>query len=760
MQGASTRTRSKEPWSHGAAVPSATVTSSTPRSSIERSRDPALGVPGRRDAAAARSPRRGRRAGGEGGQQRRLAAGSGAEVEPAGVRALEGSRRQGERHELGSSSCTPARPSATAGTAPRVAAGGDDAVRRVRRRGAGQLGGRRASGRATRVTDGAALSASSSASISASPTASVSASTTQSGCENRVARSASSRVSQASRSWADTRRSTAFAKPAGPGPDLGADQVDAGADRRVGRDPHPQQLAAPEPQDVEDLGRGARERPVGAGGEDRVVGALAPDRARRELGRERRVPARQVGTCRAGAGRTRLVYASLTRTAFSTSNAARRAGSGALMCPSLVERRASMVERSRDAGQKLLGQRLRRHGEPRIGQHLAQLVDVDLTEPALLDEDAVVAAEVVDGEERSVRLDQGRLVVGVRGADHQQVLVLLAGLGVDRVVARRAGEHEAARLGVLLDEVRRAVAPRGAELDLGQRPADRVDVGDRRLPAHSSTSPPPRRSPRAQSAAGIGRLPTRLHLAEPERAGAGADHDRVLAGHHLTRRQRAVGQRDRAELEPLAGVRRPGARCRRTGTDLAVDDGRRLRPVDPGVVDGDLGRERDVVAGWGRSSSEPSAIPSSVATSSPAPPSASRSSRSPAVSSGRIGLGHQPVRRTGVELLDDPERGGAGDVVAGPDRVLHRGGAAPRGQQREVQVDPAAGRDVERRLRQQRAVRHHRAGVGGEPAQVVLEGRFAGMARASAPVPRSPRPPRRPATASAGVRGRWARPGG
>ena len=52
-------------------------------------------------------------------------------------------------------------------------------------------------------------------------------------------------------------------------------------------------------------------------------------------------------------------------------------------------------------------------------------------------------------------------------------------------------------------------------------------------------------------------------------------------------------------------------------------------------------------------------------------------------------LGHQAVRRTGVELLDDPERGRAGDLVAGPDGVLHRGGAAPGGQHREVQVDPA-----------------------------------------------------------------------
>ena len=94
------------------------------------------------------------------------------------------------------------------------------------------------------------------------------------------------------------------------------------------------------------------------------------------------------------------------------------------------------------------------------------------------------------------------------GPHHQQVLVLLAGLGVDGVMAGRALQHEAARLGLLPDQVRRSVTPRRTELDLRQGPADRVDVGDLGPAAHVSTSPPVRRSPRAQSAAGIGRLPT------------------------------------------------------------------------------------------------------------------------------------------------------------------------------------------------------------------------------------------------------------
>ena len=112
-------------------------------------------------------------------------------------------------------------------------------------------------------------------------------------------------------------------------------------------------------------------------------------------------------------------------------------------------------------------------------------------------------------------------------------------------------------------------------------------------------------------------------------------------------------------------------------------------------------------------------MPSRVATSSPAPPSASRAEQVAGGVGGADPLGHHAERRAGVELLDDPERRGAGDLVAGPDRVLHRGGAAPRGQAGEVQVDPAVRRDVERRLRQQRAVGDDRAAVGRQVAQLL-----------------------------------------
>ena len=47
--------------------------------------------------------------------------------------------------------------------------------------------------------------------------------------------------------------------------------------------------------------------------------------------------------------------------------------------------------------------------------------------------------------------------------------------------------------------------------------------------------------------------------------------------------------------------------------------------------------------------------------------------------------------RAGVQPLLEAEGRGAGHLVAGHHGVLHGGGAAPRGQQREVQVDPAGG---------------------------------------------------------------------
>ena len=86
-------------------------------------------------------------------------------------------------------------------------------------------------------------------------------------------------------------------------------------------------------------------------------------------------------------------------------------------------------------------------------------------------------------------------------------------------------------------------------------------------------------------------------------------------------------------------------------------------------------------------------------------------------------------RRAGVQRRHDAERRRAGDLVAGPQRVLHRGRAPPGRQQREVQVHPAVRRDVERALRQQRAVGDDRAAVRCQRAQLGLEVRVAGVLR-------------------------------
>ena len=93
-------------------------------------------------------------------------------------------------------------------------------------------------------------------------------------------------------------------------------------------------------------------------------------------------------------------------------------------------------------------------------------------------------------------------------------------------------------------------------------------------------------------------------------------------------------------------------------------------------------------------------------------------------------LGEDPVHGPGVQARVEPERGGAGDLVARPDRGLHRRGAAPRGQQREVQVDPAVPRDPEDGGPEQRPVGDDDRRVRGPGAQRRAKGR--GLPRTSA----------------------------
>ena len=187
-------------------------------------------------------------------------------------------------------------------------------------------------------------------------------------------------------------------------------------------------------------------------------------------------------------------------------------------------------------------------------------------------------------------------------------------------------------------------------------------------------------------------------------------------------------ERDRAELDPLAGEGRPGAGARRAGPDPAVHGGGRLGPVDAGVVDADLGGQRDALGllrarlDACRRRGGPACV-----TSRPAPPSARRPSRSPAVSVGRIRSVITP--NTGPASSSLTMRNVVAPVTSSPAQIACWTGAAPRqcGQAREVQVDPAVRGDVEGGLRQQGAVRHDRAAVGRQVAQLLLEVRVAGV---------------------------------
>ena len=177
----------------------------------------------------------------------------------------------------------------------------------------------------------------------------------------------------------------------------------------------------------------------------------------------------------------------------------------------------------------------------------------------------------------------------------------------------------------------------------------------------------------------------------------------------------------RTQLDPLPVEHRPGTRVGRARTDAAVDRDSRLGPDDLGVVDRDLRGEADPVRGL-VPGLQRAVLDAVEGLHEQAGPTLGEALQQVA---GRVagadGLGHQAVRRTGVELLDDAERGRPAHLVTRPDGVLDRGGTAPRGQHREVQVHPAVLRDVQRRLRQQSAVGDHRTAVGTELAQRRLE---------------------------------------
>ena len=96
-----------------------------------------------------------------------------------------------------------------------------------------------------------------------------------------------------------------------------------------------------------------------------------------------------------------------------------------------------------------------------------------------------------------------------------------------------------------------------------------------------------------------------------------------------------------------------------------------------------------------------------------APRRASRSCRSPAVSSAPIGYALRHGNRAGVEPLLHLHHHHAGLGIARHDRAVDRRGAAPARQQRRVQIEAAERKGLEDRLRQDEPIgdddRHIRA---------------------------------------------------
>lgn len=159
---------------------------------------------------------------------------------------------------------------------------------------------------------------------------------------------------------------------------------------------------------------------------------------------------------------------------------------------------------------------------------------------------------------------------------------------------------------------------------------------------------------------------------------------------------------------------RPGARRRCAAPDEPVDDvGRALPPyervihLEPGCMADAVIRLRDgpqdaVLQGVERADEEPRARLGKARKQV-----ASRVTRSDR-------LRQRPEHGPGVQALLDPERRCTGHLVPRDDRVLHRGGAAPRRQHREVEVDPPVPRHVQDGGWQQGA-------VGDDGSSVELE---------------------------------------
>ena len=247
VQGASTITRSNVPGRHDGSVPSPHDHSrGRPVATQRRLRTRSARCGSRSCATSTRAA-----LAGQAGEQRRLAARAGAQVEPPLVATVDAAPRPAPAPPAGSP--RPAPPPArsrTSGIAPGSPPGEHTGVRRPTARRDCRRPARRHGqpGAPTSVTRGGTLSA---ASSSLEPPSSPeqrrrNASTTHRGCECRTARCPTRSVDRgrarprpATRRAAapPTRRSTALTIRTGRSPDVGPDQLDRGADRGVGRAP-------------------------------------------------------------------------------------------------------------------------------------------------------------------------------------------------------------------------------------------------------------------------------------------------------------------------------------------------------------------------------------------------------------------------------------------------------------------------------------------------------------------------------------------
>ncbi len=253
-----------------------------------------------------------------------------------------------------------------------------------------------------------------------------------------------------------------------------------------------------------------------------------------------------------------------------------------------------------------------------------------------------------------------------------------------------------------------------------------------------------------------------LHRRTPRcRRAPGASPRAARPGSQLgAARPRAGSTGPRPRRSPRNVVHAPGSGVTERTSRSTATGGR--GPVDAGVVDGDLRGVRDAV-GRLRAGIERAVLDAVQRGHQQRGTGRRRAGRAGPRRCRWRATGSVTTPNTGPVSRPSSSRNVLAPVISSPcaQRGLHRGRAAPRRQQREVQVDPAVPRHVERRPRDQRAVGDHRAAVRGELARARRG--TSGSRRPGGREHRDARPRRRarpPGSAPACGRGRRARPGG